>query len=261
MAHLSLVLIHPFRDGNGRMARCLKRWCSPGRNRLPVFSSIGNTWAVIHSLTTTSSRRSNRLLAAANDTRPWIRFVLTAHLRQAKRFCVGPKIEAVYLELERLVARYRLPERALEALFDATSGLRVRRAVYRAILENQSDDAVGGEQTATRDLQSLTSHGLLVAHGERGRYYTAGPELAAIRDRVIRTATPRRLGPICRQDLGFSFKNPVERDSGLPAPDGASAPAQTAPIHRISADIRRCDRESASADTFRKPAAFAQVHS
>ena len=24
MAHLNLVMIHPFRDGNGRMARCLQ---------------------------------------------------------------------------------------------------------------------------------------------------------------------------------------------------------------------------------------------
>lgn len=63
--------------------------------------------------------------------------------------------------------------------------------VDRAILENQSDDPVS-EQTATRDLQSLTNHGLLIAHGERrGRHYTAGPELAAIRERVIKNRDPR----------------------------------------------------------------------
>ena len=27
MAHLNLVLIHPFSDGNGRMARCLQTCC------------------------------------------------------------------------------------------------------------------------------------------------------------------------------------------------------------------------------------------
>ena len=26
MAHLNLVMIHPFSDGNGRMARCFRRW-------------------------------------------------------------------------------------------------------------------------------------------------------------------------------------------------------------------------------------------
>ena len=194
MAHLNLVLIHPFRDGNGRMARCLQTLVLAREGIVsPVFSSIEeylgrNTQSYCDVLATVGAGSWQ----PGNDTRPWIRFVLTAHLRQAKTVLRRTKeSETVYLELERLVARYRLPERTLEALFDASSGLRVRRAVYRAILENQGDDAVS-EQTATRDLQNLTSHGLLVAHGERrGRYYTAGPELAAIRERVIKDRDPR----------------------------------------------------------------------
>ena len=41
MAHLNLVMIHPFRDGNGRMARCLQTLVL-GRDRIlePQFSSI-----------------------------------------------------------------------------------------------------------------------------------------------------------------------------------------------------------------------------
>ncbi|MFM8598300.1 MAG: Fic family protein [Mycobacterium sp.] len=194
MAHLNLVLIHPFRDGNGRMARCLQTLVLAREGIVsPVFSSIEeylgrNTQSYYDVLATVGAGSWQ----PGNDTRPWIRFVLTAHLRQAKTVLRRTKeSETVYLELERLVARYRLPERTLEALFDASSGLRVRRAVYRAILENQGDNAVS-EQTATRDLQNLTSHGLLVAHGERrGRYYTAGPELAAIRERVIKDRDPR----------------------------------------------------------------------
>lgn len=169
MAHHNLVLIHPFRDGNGRMARCLQTLVLAREGVVsPVFSSIeeylGQDTRAYYDVLATVGAGSWQ---PANDTRPWIRFVLTAHLRQAKTVLRRTKeIETVYLGLERLVARYRLPERTLEALFDATSGLRVRRAVYRAILENQSDDSVS-EQTATRDLQSLTSHGLLVPHGER----------------------------------------------------------------------------------------------
>lgn len=194
MAHLNLVLIHPFRDGNGRMARCLQTLVLAREGIVsPVFSSIeeylGHDTRSYYDVLAKVGAGSWQ---PTRDTRPWIRYVLTAHLRQAKTVLRRTKeIETVYLELERLVARYRLPERTLEALFDATSGLRVRRAVYRAILENQSDDPVS-EQTATRDLQSLTNHGLLVAHGERrGRFYTAGPELAAIRERVIRNRDPR----------------------------------------------------------------------
>lgn len=194
MAHLNLVLIHPFRDGNGRMARCLQTLVLAREGIVsPVFSSIeeylGRNTQPYYDVLATVGAGSWQ---PAKDTRPWIRFVLTAHLRQAKTVLRRTKeIEIVYLELERLVARHGLPERTLEALFDATSGLRVRRAVYRAILTGQSDDAVS-EQTATRDLQSLAGKGLLVAHGERrGRFYTAGPELAAIRERVIRNRDPR----------------------------------------------------------------------
>jgi Fic family protein len=194
MAHLNLVLIHPFRDGNGRMARCLQTLVLAREGIVsPVFSSIeeylGQDTRSYYDILADVGAGSWQ---PTRNTRAWIRYVLTAHLRQAKTVLRRTKeIETVYLELERLVVRYRLPERTLEALFDAASGLRVRRAVYRAILETQSDDPVS-EQTATRDLQSLTNHGLLVAHGERrGRYYTAGPELVAIRERVIKNRNPR----------------------------------------------------------------------
>lgn len=134
------------------------------------------------------------------------------------------EVETAYLELERLVARYRLPERTLGALFDATSGLRVRRAVYRAILENQSDDPVS-EQTATRDLQSLTNHGLLVAHGERrGRDYTAGPELAAIRERVTVMALRQRSARRGRHRFVFHRRRSRSRQRGRTASRASKHP-------------------------------------
>ena len=41
MAHLNLVMIHPFRDGNGRMARCLQSLVlARGGILNPVFISI-----------------------------------------------------------------------------------------------------------------------------------------------------------------------------------------------------------------------------
>lgn len=194
MAHLNLVLIHPFRDGNGRMARCLQTLVLAREGIVsPVFSSIeeylGRNTRSYYDILAKVGRGSWQ---PGNEARPWIQYVLTAHLRQAKTVLRRTReIEEIYIELDRIVARYSLPERTLEALFDATSGLRVRRAVYRAILEGQSDDPVS-EQTATRDLQNLTNHGLLIPHGERrGRFYTAGKELADIRKRVIARRNPR----------------------------------------------------------------------
>jgi Fic family protein len=41
MAHLNLVMIHPFRDGNGRMARCLQSVVLAREGVLsPVFMSV-----------------------------------------------------------------------------------------------------------------------------------------------------------------------------------------------------------------------------
>src|SRR2546430_8694489 len=41
MAHLNLVMIHPFKDGNGRMARCLQTLVLARENIVaPVFSSV-----------------------------------------------------------------------------------------------------------------------------------------------------------------------------------------------------------------------------
>jgi len=188
MAHLNLVLIHPFRDGNGRMARCLQTLVLAREGIVsPVFSSIEeylgrNTRAYYDVLALVGAGSWQ----PSNDARPWIRFVLTAHLRQARTVLRRTnEIEAIYIELDRLIERHGLPERTIDALFDAAAGLRVRRSVYRAILEGQSEDSVS-EQTATRDLQALTNAGLLVPHGEkRGRFYTAGPEIVNIRNRVV----------------------------------------------------------------------------
>src|SRR5262249_1158202 len=87
MAHLNLVMIHPFSDGNGRMSRCLQSLVlATGLEILdPTFSSIEeylghNTRSYYKVLAEVgeSSWRPN------NDTRPWIRFNLTAHYQQAE---------------------------------------------------------------------------------------------------------------------------------------------------------------------------------
>jgi len=92
--------------------------------------------------------------------------------------------ERLWFDLERLVATHRLPERTLNVLFDAASGLRVRNATYRAALENTEDEIT--EQTASRDLRDLVATGLLLPRGQaRGRFYIAGREVAAIRRAIV----------------------------------------------------------------------------
>src|ERR1700722_11942245 len=85
VAHLNLVMIYPFSDGNGRMARCLQTLMLSGRGiGDPTFSSIEeylgrNTQDYYKVLAETGRGKWN----PASDTRAWIRFNLTAHYRQA----------------------------------------------------------------------------------------------------------------------------------------------------------------------------------
>src|SRR5947199_1446854 len=80
MAHLDLVMIHPFSDGNGRMARCLQTLVLSARGVLsPEFSSIEeylgrNRQDYYDVLAAVGEGEWN----PQNDTRRWIRFNLTA---------------------------------------------------------------------------------------------------------------------------------------------------------------------------------------
>lgn len=194
MAHLNLVMVHPFVDGNGRMARCLQTLVLARDGILsPVFSSIEeylgrNTpsyYAVLGDV-------GGGGWKPTNDARPWVRYALTAHYRQAATLLRRTReTERLYIELDDLIARNRLPERTVEALFEAASGRRVRNSVYRAILQAQSDADIQ-EQTATRDLSALVALNLLAPRGERrGRYYVAGPALREVAQKVRGDRPPR----------------------------------------------------------------------
>lgn len=195
MAHLNLVMIHPFRDGNGRMARCVQSLVLAADGTLaPVFMSIEeylgrNTQEYYRVLGEVGGGRWQ----PDRDTRPWIRFILTAHLRQAqtlqRRVRAG---ELAWTELERLISGLKVPERSMSALFDAVYGLRVRRATYMATLDADGDGIT--ESTATRDLAALVDAGLLEAHGDkRGRFYTAAGPVKEITQRVLRARDPKDL--------------------------------------------------------------------
>jgi hypothetical protein len=125
------------------------------------------------------------------EVRAWVRFILTAHLRQARTTLLRIKeSERLWVDLETIVERAGLPERVMVALYDAASGFRVRNAVYRATFEETEDEIT--DQVASRDLRILSDAGLLVPHGEkRGRFYTAGDPVRAIRQGIVEARDPR----------------------------------------------------------------------
>lgn len=178
MAHLNLTLIHPFRDGNGRMARALQTFVLANEGILsPVFSSIEeyvgrNTQQYYDVL----ARVGQGSWHPNNDALPWIEFCLRAHYEQAKtllrRVEEGGKLVALLAEE---VKKRRLNERVLEALIDAAVGISVKNPTYR-----QQADVT--DKVATLDLMALVTAGLLEAKGERRwRHYVATDHLKELR--------------------------------------------------------------------------------
>jgi Fic family protein len=190
MAHLNLVMVHPFRDGNGRMARCLQTLVVARDGVLsPVFCSIEeylgrNTQSYYDLLALVGGGHWQ----PEGDARPWVRYILTAQLRQARTMLRRVKeSERLWGELELLINTHGLPDRVIGAMFDASMAFRVRNATYRAIADDEITEA-----TATRDLKQLVEASFFEANGEkRGRFYTATPMLRAVRRKIVEARDPR----------------------------------------------------------------------
>jgi Fic family protein len=181
MAHLNLTMIHPFRDGNGRMARALQTLVIALDGMLhPVFSSIEewlgrNTQEYYTVLAFTGQGQWNPERSAQS----WVRFCLKAHYQQAATLIRrNEEYSRLYEKIVALLEQMGLPERAGVPVFDAALGLRITNARYRA-------DAEVTELSSTRDLKRLSEAGLLIPSGEkRGRIYRASETLTNLRQDV-----------------------------------------------------------------------------
>lgn len=191
MAHLNLVMIHPFRDGNGRMARCLQTLILARDSIVvPEFSSVEeflgrNTPDYYAILTAVGAGSWN----PQNDATPWVKFILRAHHIQAQTV-LGRLVEASFMwdALEKLANDKGIPDRSVPAMYDAAIGLRLRRSAYIRLAEVE-------DRTATRDLQALVDADLVIPRGERrGRTYSASDSLRAIR-KEARHCKPRITDP------------------------------------------------------------------
>jgi Fic family protein len=184
MGHLNLVMIHPFSDCNGRMARCLQTLILAREQIIePTFCSIEEYLGrYTQEYYDTLAEVGKGTFHPQNDCRTWIRFNLVAHYRQASWLLQRTRItQRVWNELEQILQRKRVNDRALPAVADAAFGYRIRRSHYLK-------SAGVSEQVASRDLKELVDKGLLVAQGEtRGRIYDGSPLIREVYLRFYET--------------------------------------------------------------------------
>lgn len=178
MAHLNLTMIHPFKDGNGRMARALQTFVLARDGILdPRFSSIeeyvGTNSDEYYSVLADVGKGEWR---PEQSALPWIQFCLKAHYVQAQTLVQRvEQTTAIWEKLEAEVTAKGLPDRVVNALMDAMYTGRVRSSGYR-----KSADV--SAQVANRDLKQLVAANYLSAKGERrGRFYEPSRSLLELR--------------------------------------------------------------------------------
>ncbi|GAA3665872.1 hypothetical protein GCM10022224_032670 [Nonomuraea antimicrobica] len=191
MAHFNLVNIHPWRDGNGRMARALQTLVL-GRDRImtPEFCSIeewlGQQRTTIEYYDVLGAVGGRRW-SPHGDTLDWVRFCLRAHHMQAQRVAARlAEAGEIWTYLEEQVDAEGLNTRCVSALYEAFVNRRLRRSRY------QADEELSQGQAA-RDLRDLAAKGWLQPYGEtKGRFYQAGPRMARLKAESAERATPLR---------------------------------------------------------------------
>lgn len=173
MAHLHLVSVHPFRDGNGRIARIvqslvLARGCLLAPEFVSIEEFLGRNTDAYYA--TLQKVQGGRYLPE-RDAAPWVRFCVHAHLEQARRRLAQiDEAGKRWSFLEALIQRRNWPDRLIIAL-EQSLFYGVDRASYTA-------EADVSPTTASNDLRRLLDAGLIAQHGDgRTTRYVASESL------------------------------------------------------------------------------------
>lgn len=176
LAHLNVISVHPFRDGNGRIARIVQSLVlARGGLGSPELFSIeeylrdhtGEYYAALRE-TQGGSYQPER------DASGWIGFCLDAHIAQARRRVIQVEQAAArWQRLEDLVSGRGWPERMMIALEQSLLG-GAERGRY-------AEEADVSPATASADLRRLLDAGLVEQRGRgRSSSYAASAELRIV---------------------------------------------------------------------------------
>jgi Fic family protein len=176
MAHLNVVSVHPFRDGNGRVARIVQSLVLAREGMVsPEFSSIEeflgrNTPAYYAAL----REAQGGSYQPDRDASGWIRFCVEAHISQAKRRLDQIREAGARWErLEREAENRGWPDRFVIALEQSLIG-GADRARY-------GEEAEVSAATVSADLRRLLDSGLVEQRGRGpGTRYWATESLRSL---------------------------------------------------------------------------------
>jgi len=166
MAHLNVVSVHPFGDGNGRISRIVQSLVLAREGvASPEFFSI-EEYLGSHTREYYAALREVQggSYQPDRDASGWVAFCVEAHIAQAReRLAQIERAGARWSVLEEQTAQRGWPERLVIALEQSLAG-GTSRSAY-------GEEADISAATATIDFRRLTDAGLLVQQG-RGRNVT-----------------------------------------------------------------------------------------
>lgn len=174
LAHLELVAIHPFNDGNGRTARAIARL---------ILVRHGYAFGGLVSLDAQLDLDRSAYFAAIRealgedyvpgyDATSFTRYFITSITRSADHVLARLRgLGDLMVEIRRAIADGSLPPGMIDGLAYAWVNRHLRARDYIRLTGRSP-------QSTTRDLEVAVRHGWLRATGEkRGRYYVLGPAL------------------------------------------------------------------------------------
>jgi Fic family protein len=177
LAHLELVGIHPFNDGNGRTARAISRLILMRHGyALDGLVSLDAQLDLDRPAYFAAIRASmGGSYVPGYDATPFVSYFLGSIVQSANYVLARIRgLGQVMVAVRGAITNRSLPAPMLDGLAFAWVNRHMRAGDYIALSGRTP-------QNTTRDLNLAVAEGWLTATGEkRGRYYTLGPKLLAV---------------------------------------------------------------------------------
>jgi Fic family protein len=178
MAHLNLVSIHPFRDGNGRISRIVQSLVLAREHLIsPEFSSI-EEYLGAHTPAYYAVLRSLRdRYQPERDATGWVAFCVEAHLVQARQRLT---------QIEQAGKRWRFLEELVESRgWSGRLVIALEQSLFHgADRSSYATEAGISPATASADLRRLLDAGLVARQslGRTTRYVASDALRSGVRD-------------------------------------------------------------------------------